>query len=104
MLSAYFFLVTYWLPALLSVLYFVFGNNIFIFKWDDSVLVFLIEYVISFMTPLLFTLGFIYPVIYWVNIPEWRGMTSSYMVMYIVHAYFLEKETMRLSVGAIRYL
>ena len=57
LLPAFAFIYPNLIWALLSLVYFVFGNNIFIFNWVDSVLAFLIQYVISMLTPLIFILG-----------------------------------------------
>ena len=57
LLPAFAFIYPNLIWALLSLVYFVFGNNIFIFNWVDSLLTFLIQYVISMLTPLIFILG-----------------------------------------------
>ena len=91
---------------LLTVIYFIAKDNLFIFNWVDSVLAFLIEYAISNLTPLFFFIGMIIPTTIFITVNESqaRGMTVTFLILYIMHAYFLEVETMKLSVGAIRYL
>ena len=42
------------IPLLLSLIYFIFGDNIFLFSWVDSVLVIWIQYVMSMLTPAIF--------------------------------------------------
>ena len=105
-ISTALFLYTYWIPMLLSLVYFIFKDNFFLFSWVDSVLAFLIEYVISNLTPLYFILGAIFPTIAFVvdSENEWRGLLGTFLILYALHAYFLEVQTMKLSVGAIRYL
>ena len=104
LVSTYLFAQVYWVPLLLSLLYFIFGDNFFLFNWVDTVLVFLIEYAISNLTPLIFLLGAIVPVLVFLSTPEWRGLTTTYLLLYTCHAYFLQVQTMKLSVGAIRHL
>ena len=94
----------YWLPILLSLLYFVFGNNIFIFNWVDSTLVFIIQYVMSMLTPTAFIFSIAFQLIYWYYNPDERGFATLNIVLNLLEAYALWTATMRLSVGAIRYL
>ena len=90
--------------ALLSLLYFVFGDNIFIFNWVDSVLAFLIQYVVSMLTPLIYIIGIIFQLAYWGSEPNERGLITFNLIVFLLQAYYLETATMRLSVGAIRHL
>ena len=70
--------------ALLSLVYFVFGNKIFIFNWVDSVLVFIIQYVISMLTPLIFILGLAVNFTYILTDAESneRGILSTYVILF----------------------
>ena len=67
--------------ALLSLIYFVFGDNIFIFNWVDSVLVFVIQYVISMLTPLLFIFFLVLDFVYLFSVPDELGILSIYLIL-----------------------
>ena len=98
------FAYAYFIPLLLSLVYFIFGNNIFIFNWVDSVLVFIIQYLMSILTPTIFLISIGLQIIFWFARSDERGFASVFIIVYLLEAYYLEIATMKLSVGAIRYL
>ena len=100
-----FFVFFHWVPALLTILYFVFGNRIFIFNWVDSLLAFWIQYLLSILTPSIFLVSIAFQVIYFIYNPGSKRLyTATYFPLYLLQAYALQTATMRLSVNAIKYL
>ena len=100
-----FFAIFHWLPALLTALYFVFGNRIFIFNWVDSFLVFVIQYLLSILTPMIFLIEISFLVIYFIYNPGSKRLyTATWSALYLLQVYALQTATMLLSVNAIKYL
>ena len=83
LINSYFILITYWIPALLTLIYFVFGNKAFIFNWVDSVLAQIIQYEISMITPFNYLISIALQVLFFYYNPEFRGFTTLYFTLYI---------------------
>ena len=76
--------------ALLSLVYFIFGNNVFIFNWVDSTLVFVIQYLTSMLTPLIFIIGLALNLIYlFLAADTEKGIILFYLILYTLQAYAL---------------
>ena len=75
--------------ALLTLVYFIFGNNIFIFNWVDTVLAFLIQYLISMLTPTTFIFGLLFNFYLWLEDPDERGIITTFLLSYALEAFAL---------------
>ena len=76
--------------ALLALVYFIFGNKVFIFNWVDSTLVFVIQYVISMLTPLIYIIGLAINLTYlFLAADTEKGIILFYLIVYTLQAYAL---------------
>ena len=111
-----FVLFIYPIPFALSVLYMIFGDNVFLFSWVDSVLVVLIEHWVSNTQPcLVLLILYIYYLTRSSNLADHKlasedagslyslAIAVTMAVEFIITAVYWDR-TMKLSIDAIKYL
>ena len=87
---------------LLALLYLV-PFHLSIFNWVSPLLVFYIQYLLSMLTPSIYLFGLALQISFRSTLDE-TSITLAYMVAYSVMAFFFQRATMKLSVGAIRFI